>query len=105
STGDAVTVDNVGKLRASLVVEAAARSVSHNAEKVLVARGTPVLPSFAVTMGAVLIADAVLHGEVSDAKAAMPRLTEQVKTTVQEVARLAGTLRISLREAGVRLAY
>jgi glutamate dehydrogenase (NAD(P)+) len=105
STTDALTVSNVGKVRASLVVEAAASSVSQNAETVLVAGGKLVLPSFTVTMGGVLVADAVLQGHVTDVPDVLAYMTRNVVNTVQEITRLASTLRISVREAGVRLAF
>jgi len=105
ASNDAVTIDNVGRIRAGLVVEAAARSVSSHAEKVLVARGTPVLPSFAVTTGAVLAADALFRGEVSTQEETRKYLETNVRSTVRDLARLSNTLRISVRDAGVRLAF
>jgi glutamate dehydrogenase (NAD(P)+) len=105
ASNEAVTIDNVGRLRAGLIVEAAARSVSPHAEKVLVARGTPVLPSFAVTTGAVLAADALFRGEVSTVDETRAYVESHVRATVRDLARLSSTLRISVRDAGVRLAF
>lgn len=102
---DSVNIDNVGRIRANLIVEAAANSITRGAEKVLVSRGAAVLPNFAVTMGAVLIADAVLHGRVHTAEDALVQVADQVGTTIHELARLSATLRISLRDAGTRLAF
>jgi glutamate dehydrogenase (NAD(P)+) len=102
---DVVAVENVGKVRAALVIEAAARSISRSAEMVLVARGTAVLPNFAVTMGAVLLADAVLQGQVVKPGEAREFIGHQVHATIRELARLSATLRVSLRDAGVRLAF
>ena len=105
ASNDAVTIDNVGRIRASLIVEAAARSVSTNAEKVLVARGAPVLPSFAVTTGAVVAADALFRGDVTTAAEARAHIGTRVRSTVRDLARLSSTLRISVRDAGMRLAF
>ncbi len=105
ASNDAVTIDNVGRIRASLVVEAAARSVSPHAEKVLVTRGTPVLPSFAVTTGAILAADAIFRGEVTTADEARRQIGVNVRATVRDLARLSSTLRIPVREAGMRVAF
>jgi glutamate dehydrogenase (NAD(P)+) len=105
ASNDAVTIDNVGRIRANLVVEAAARSVTPLAEKVLVARGTPVLPSFAVTTGAILAADALFRGEVTTAEDTRTYIGKNVRTTVKDLARLSTTLRISVRDAGVRVAF
>ena len=105
ASNDAVTIDNVGRLRAGLIVEAAARSVNPLAEKVLVARGTPVLPSFAVTTGAVLAADAIFRGEVSSVPEVHAYVESHVRAMVRDLARLSTTLRISVREAGMRLAF
>ena len=105
ASNDAVTIDNVGRLRARIVVEAAARSVSTHAEKVLVAGGTPVLPNFAATTGAVLAADALFRSILDTAEDAREYIGTNVRSTVRDLARLATTLRISVREAGVRLAF
>jgi glutamate dehydrogenase/leucine dehydrogenase len=105
ASNDAITIDNVGRIRANLVVEAAARSVTPLAEKVLVARGTPVLPSFSVTTGAILAADALFRGEVTTAEDARTYIGTNVRTTVKDLARLSTTLRISVRDAGVRVAF
>ena len=105
ASNDAVTIDNVGRIRASMVVEAAARSVSANAEKVLVARGAPVLPSFAVTTGAVVAADALFRGEVTTVEATKNHIETRVRATIRDLARLSNTLRISVRDAGMRLAF
>jgi glutamate dehydrogenase (NAD(P)+) len=105
ASNDAVTIDNVGRLRAGLLVEAAARSVSPHAEKVLVARGTPVLPSFVVTTGAVLAADALFRNEASTVEEVRAYIETNVRATVRDLARLSSTLRISIRDSGVRLAF
>lgn len=100
-----ITVENVGRVRATLVVEAANGSISHAAETVLVTRGASVLPNFAVTLGAVLLVNAALQGVVNSLGEALDLITSEVHTTVRELARLASTLRVSLRDAGVRLAF
>jgi len=105
ASNDAITIDNVGRIRAGLVVEAAARSVSGHAEKVLVTSGVPVLPSFAATAGAVLAADALFRGIVSTPEETRAYIAKQMRSTVKDLARLATTLRISVRDAGMRLAF
>ncbi len=105
ASNDAVTIDNVGRLRTGLVVEAAARSISSHAEKVLVARGTPVLPSFAATTGAVIAADALFSGATTTVEETRNKIETHVRSMVRDLARLSSTLRISIRDAGVRLAF
>jgi glutamate dehydrogenase (NAD(P)+) len=105
SRNDAVNIDNVGRLRCLLVVEAAARSVEVSAEKVLWARGIPVLPSFASTLGSVVLADRALTAGAVPADAALASMSQLVRTTARELLRLSPTLRITLREAAVRLAF
>jgi glutamate dehydrogenase (NAD(P)+) len=100
-----LNIDNVGRLRCLLVVEAAARSVDPNAEKVLFARSTPVFPSFAATVGSVLLTDGILSGASTSVEHALSQLSQGVRTTARELLRLSPTLRISVREAGVRLAF
>jgi glutamate dehydrogenase (NAD(P)+) len=105
SNEDPITIENVGRLRCALVVEAATHSVSANAETVLIARGIPVVPSFASNVGPVFITDAALRGVVTTCAEAMQSMSRQVQTIARELVRLSATLRISLREAGLRLAY
>lgn len=105
SSQDAITIDNVGRLRCLLVVEAAARSVETSAEKVLWGRGIPVFPSFAATLGSVVMTDKVLGGFTGTVEQAIEQLAQGVRTTARELLRLSPTLRISLREAAVRLAF
>jgi glutamate dehydrogenase/leucine dehydrogenase len=105
SNQDTITVENVGRLRCGLVVEAATHSVSSNGETVLIARGIPVLPSFAATVGPTFVSDACLRGEVRTLEEALASLRRNVQSTARELVRLSATLRISLREAGQRLAF
>jgi glutamate dehydrogenase/leucine dehydrogenase len=102
---EAVTVENVGRIRAQLVVEAGPNAISADAEKVLIANRIPVLPSFVVTMGSILIADRALQGRLLTVDEALEYVDNEVRDLVREVNRLSNVLRISLRDAAVRLAY
>jgi len=105
SQGGAITVENVGRLRCGMLVEAAASSISSHAEMVLDARGTPILPSFAATLGPVFLTDGVLSGRVRTAEQAVAHLCERTQAIARELVRLGSTLHISLRDAGARLAF
>ncbi len=102
---DLITIDNVGHLRAGLVVVAATHAVTADAEKVLTARGIPVFPSFAATVGPVFLTDGVLRQHLETPQAALDFLARSVQRTTSEIMRLSSSLRISLREAGLRLAF
>ena len=105
SAGDGITIDNVGLLRAGLLVEAAPNAITRSAERVLLARNVPVLPTFASTMGGVLLADGVLRGEVTWLTMPPEFVASNVRATVEQLARLSANLNISLREGGIRLAF
>jgi glutamate dehydrogenase/leucine dehydrogenase len=102
---DCVTLDYAGQVVAPIVIEALPNAVSHSAERVLSARKIAVVPAFAATLGGVLLADCFVRGEVSTAVDALEFIASQIERTIEQLFRLAGTLRISLRDAGVRLAF
>ena len=56
-------------------------------------------------LSAVLAADALFRGILDSADATREYIGTNVRSTVRDLARLATTLRISVREAGVRLAF
>ena len=64
------------------------------------ARGTLVLPSFAVTTGAVFAADAIFRGEVTTADEVRAYVETNVRATIRDLARLSSALRISVRDGG-----
>lgn len=105
SAEDVIEIQNVGRLRCGLVVEAATHAVTSDAETVLTARGIPVLPSFAATVGPVFLTDGVLRGEVTTEQAALDYLTRNVRMVTNELVRLSMSLHLSLREASLRIAF
>ena len=105
SNEDTIAIENVGRLRCGMVVEAAPHSITADAETVLNARGIHVFPSFAATVGPVFLTDGILRSDVGTPADALAHLTRNVQTTAHEVVRLSTSLRISLREAGLRLAF
>jgi glutamate dehydrogenase (NAD(P)+) len=101
-----LTTGDVGKVGGKLVVEAAQRAVTPKAELVLLDRGIQVLPNFAVSIGAIVLADALRSGEVAaEAEAIFEHLAGRARTTTIEICRLSLGTRISLREAGLRVAF
>ncbi len=102
---DAVTIDNVGLIRASILIEAAANSITRSAEKVLNARNTLILPAFASTIGGVLLTNGALYGEVTSSQEGLEFIGTQVQSIVEQLVRLSATLNLPLRESGVRLAF
>jgi hypothetical protein len=53
----------------------------------------------------VLAADAVFRGEVTTVEETRRYIETHVRATVRDLARLSNTLRISVRRAGVRVAF
>ena len=101
-----LTTSDVGKVGGHLVVEAAQRAVSPKAELVLLDRGIQVLPNFTVSIGAILLADAVRSRQTGDdAEALLDLLAQKARTITVEICRLSLGTRISLREAGLRVAF
>jgi glutamate dehydrogenase (NAD(P)+) len=99
-------IADVGKLACKLVIEAAQRAVSSAAESVLHDRGIPVLPNVALSIGAILLFKAILIGKhPAEAKGLLGHLDEQAQALVSEICRLASGLRITLRDATLRIAF
>jgi glutamate dehydrogenase (NAD(P)+) len=101
-----LTTGDVGKVSGRMVVEAAQRAVTPKAELVLLDRGIQVLPNFAVSIGAIVLADAVRADSVGrDADSLFELLAGRARQTTIEICRLSLGTRISLREAGLRVAF
>jgi glutamate dehydrogenase (NAD(P)+) len=99
-------INHVGKINAGLVIEAAQRSVSSSAEKVLNDRGISVVPNVAVSLGGIILADAIfVQGQPPESAALMAYLEERARATILEICRLASGLRITLRDAALRVAF
>jgi glutamate dehydrogenase (NAD(P)+) len=104
SSATPITIDNVGQVKAAIVVEAAAGAVKTTSERVLNTTGKTVVPNFVATSGPVVIADSILHGRYHELHPLLDHVRDHVQRLVREVLRLSGALRISFREAAVRLA-
>ena len=83
---DVITMDNVGKVKARLVVEAANIPVSGNAERALAERGTLVVPDFIANAGGVIAGSVELRrGTVEECFALVSRqIRDNVRAMLQE---------------------
>jgi glutamate dehydrogenase (NAD(P)+) len=99
-------ISDVGKINARLVIEAAQRCVSSSAEKVLHDRGIAVLPNVALSLGGIMLTDAILsQGQPAESETLLRYLEERARALVVEVGRLASGLRITMRDAALRVAF
>jgi glutamate dehydrogenase (NAD(P)+) len=101
-----LTIHDVGKVGGRLVVEAAQRAVTPRAEYVLSDRGIPVVPNFAVSLGAIIVSDGIFSGAVPPERESIESLlSARARATTLEICRLAQGTRIPLRDAGLRVAF
>jgi glutamate dehydrogenase (NAD(P)+) len=99
-------VFDCGKLHAKLVIEAAHQAISPTAELILIDRNIQVLPNFAVTLGAIILCDGIVNRAVPlEVPALLADLNGRARSLVQQICRLSEALRISLRDAALRVAF
>lgn len=90
---DVVTMDNVGMVKARMVVEAANIPVSGDAERVLADRGTMVIPDFIANAGGVIAGSVELrHGTVEESFALVSRQIRDNVWAMLEEAKKEGLL-------------
>lgn len=99
---DVITMDNVGKVKARLVVEAANIPVSGNAERALAERGTLVVPDFIANAGGVIAGSVELRrGTVEECFALVSR---QIRDNVRAMLEEAKTDELLPRQAAEHMA-
>lgn len=101
----AITADNMEKVRARVVVEAANAATTPDAETALIGKGIPVIPGFVANAGAVVWAWLLLQGEVGeDANQTFVSLSSRIRPLVQFLMQEWDSLGISPREAALKIA-
>ena len=99
---DVVTVENVDRLSARLVVEGANIPLTEEAERTLHERGVLVLPDFIANAGGVICAAMEYHG--STEREVFASIAEKIRANVEQMLATSGQERIVPREAALRLA-
>ena len=99
---DVVREDNVGRLRAKLVLEGANIPCTAGAERILHERGVLVVPDFIANAGGVICAAMEYAGATRTA--AFEAIEEKIRANTDAVLRAAGEQRIPPREAATALA-
>ena len=99
---DVVREDNVGKLRARLVVQGANIPFTAGAERVLHERRVLVVPDFIANAGGVICAAMEYHG-ASQAQA-FTAIEERIRANTQQVLQAAGAAKLAPRDAAMELA-
>jgi glutamate dehydrogenase/leucine dehydrogenase len=99
---DVLTVDNVDRLKARVVLPGANLPATADAEAALGARGVLVMPDFIANAGGVICAAVEYHGG-SEAQA-LTLIEERIRTNTDEVLRTAAVDGIPARQAAERLA-
>jgi glutamate dehydrogenase (NAD(P)+) len=98
-------ISDVGKVDGRLVIEAAQQTIAPQAEYVLIDRGIDVVPNFAVSIGAIILSDAIRRGVATEVDPLLTHLADRARTTMLEICRLAEGTKISLRDASLRVAF
>ena len=99
---DVIRADNVGRLKATLVLQGANIPVTAEAEKFMHERGILVVPDFIANAGGVIAAAVEYHGGTE--KASFDTIAEKIAANVRVVLDQATKKHIVPREAAVALA-
>ncbi len=99
---DVITVANVGRLSARLVLEGANIPITPDAEAVLHARGVVVVPDFIANAGGVICASVEYHG--GSERAALEGIREKIAANTRRVLEASRRSGAPPREAAVALA-
>jgi glutamate dehydrogenase/leucine dehydrogenase len=100
--GDAITMDNVHRVKAGVVLPGANIAVTADAEAVLHERGVFVMPDFVANAGGVICASVEYHGGTE--AQAFAAIDAQIRANTADVIRIAGSEDVSSRLAAERLA-
>ncbi|MFZ5633889.1 MAG: Glu/Leu/Phe/Val family dehydrogenase [Bacillota bacterium] len=103
AVADAVNEDNVGEVKAGLIVEGANIPTTPGAEESLFRRGVPVVPDFIANSGGAGFFGAVLFRRIYDSQGILDYLASQIGDFTGAIFREAKNSGISLRQAAVRL--
>ena len=102
---DTIHKDNVDRVKARLIVEAANIPVTEEAERLLFERGVAIVPDFIASAGAAGGLGIVLTGQVPpDPEAILAEIGKRLRETTREVLSLSKAQNIQPREVAVRLA-
>jgi glutamate dehydrogenase/leucine dehydrogenase len=99
---DVIRADNVGRLKAKLVLQGANIPATAEAEKVMHERGILSVPDFIANAGGVIAATVEYHGGTE--KASFDTIAEKIAANMRSVLDEAAKKRIMPREAAVALA-
>jgi glutamate dehydrogenase (NAD(P)+) len=99
---DAIREDNVGRLKARLVVPGANIPMTEAAERALRARGVVCLPDFIANAGGVICAAMEYHGATQ--ASAFEAIAERIRANTEAVLEQAASRDVLVREAAVDLA-
>jgi len=99
---DVINEDNVGELKARLVVEGANIPITHGAEKILADKGILCVPDFIANAGGVICAAMEYHG--ASEGAAMQSIEEKLRRNTRQVLEDAARRGILPRQASVDMA-
>jgi len=99
---DVINEDNVGQLKARLVVEGANIPITHGAEKILADKGILCVPDFIANAGGVICAAMEYHG--ASEGAAMQSIEEKLRRNTRQVLEDAARRGILPRQASVDMA-
>ncbi|MBI3108510.1 MAG: Glu/Leu/Phe/Val dehydrogenase, partial [Candidatus Rokubacteria bacterium] len=98
---DTLTADNVGRLRAKLVLQGANIPATDSAEEEMHARGIPNLPDFVVNAGGVICAAVEYHGGTQ--AQAFAGIEERIRANTAEVLERCRTHHLRPRQAATQM--